>query len=81
MSVRVGPADALRGTRNTGSGPWSVAADVAQPLRPGQASLLSSEWADPTSTTLGQVVRVAGSRRSIEEGLEEAKGEVGLEKS
>jgi SRSO17 transposase len=33
----------------------------------------------PASTTLGQAVRVAGGRWSIEEGLEEAKGEVGLD--
>lgn len=33
----------------------------------------------PASTTLAQAVRVAGRRWSIEEGLEEAKGEVGLD--
>lgn len=33
----------------------------------------------PISTTLAQAVRVAGRRWSIEEGLEEAKGEVGLD--
>jgi SRSO17 transposase len=33
----------------------------------------------PASTTLEEAVRVAGSRWSIEEGLEEAKGEVGLD--
>jgi SRSO17 transposase len=33
----------------------------------------------PTSTTLSEAVRVAGRRWSIEEGLEEAKGEVGLD--
>ena len=35
----------------------------------------------PAATTLGEAVQVAGRRWSIEEGLEEAKGEVGLEKS
>ena len=33
----------------------------------------------PASTTLAEAVRVAGGRWSIEEGLEEAKGEVGLD--
>ncbi len=33
----------------------------------------------PTSTTLAEAVRVAGGRWRIEEGLEEAKGEVGLD--
>jgi SRSO17 transposase len=33
----------------------------------------------PASTTLEEAVRVAGGRWSIEEGLEEAKGEVGLD--
>jgi SRSO17 transposase len=33
----------------------------------------------PAGTTLAEAVRVAGSRWSIEEGLEEAKGEVGLD--
>jgi SRSO17 transposase len=33
----------------------------------------------PASTTLSQAVRVAGRRWSIEEGLEEAKGEAGLD--
>jgi SRSO17 transposase len=33
----------------------------------------------PASTTLSEAVRVAGGRWSIEEGLEEAKGEVGLD--
>lgn len=33
----------------------------------------------PASTTFAEAVRVAGSRWSIEEGLEEAKGEVGLD--
>lgn len=33
----------------------------------------------PASTTLAEAARVAGSRWSIEEGLEEAKGEVGLD--
>ncbi len=33
----------------------------------------------PAATTLAEAVRVAGSRWSIEEGLEEAKGEVGLD--
>jgi SRSO17 transposase len=35
--------------------------------------------AGPDSTTLPDLVRVAGSRWKIEEGLEEAKGEVGLD--
>jgi SRSO17 transposase len=35
--------------------------------------------AGPASTTLPELVRVAGSRWKIEEGLEEAKGEVGLD--
>lgn len=35
--------------------------------------------AGPTATTLPELVRVAGSRWKIEEGLEEAKGEVGLD--
>ena len=35
--------------------------------------------AGPTTTTLADLVRVAGSRWKIEEGLEEAKGEVGLD--
>ena len=35
--------------------------------------------AGPASTTLAELVRVAGSRWKIEEGLEEAKGEVGLD--
>jgi SRSO17 transposase len=33
----------------------------------------------PASTTLSEAVRVAGGRWSIEKGLEEAKGEVGLD--
>ena len=33
----------------------------------------------PKETTLAEVVQVAGRRWTIEEGLEEAKGEVGLE--
>jgi len=33
----------------------------------------------PAETTLSEAVRVAGSRWKIEEGLEEAKGEVGLD--
>jgi SRSO17 transposase len=33
----------------------------------------------PAATTLGEAVQVAGRRWSIEEGLEEAKGEVGLD--
>jgi SRSO17 transposase len=33
----------------------------------------------PAGTTLAEAVRVAGSRWNIEEGLEEAKGEVGLD--
>lgn len=33
----------------------------------------------PATTTLAQVVRVAGSRWKIEEGYEQAKGEVGLD--
>jgi SRSO17 transposase len=37
--------------------------------------------AGPAQTTLAELVRVAGSRWKIEEGFEEAKGEVGLEKS
>jgi SRSO17 transposase len=35
--------------------------------------------AGPAQTTLAELVRVAGSRWKIEEGLEEAKGEVGLD--
>jgi SRSO17 transposase len=35
--------------------------------------------AGPAATTLPELVRVAGSRWKIEEGLEEAKGEVGLD--
>ena len=35
--------------------------------------------AGPTSTQLTDLVRVAGSRWKIEAGLEEAKGEVGLD--
>ena len=35
--------------------------------------------AGPATTTLADLVRVAGSRWKIEEGLEEAKGEVGLD--
>jgi SRSO17 transposase len=35
--------------------------------------------AGPANTTLAELVRVAGSRWKIEEGLEEAKGEVGLD--
>ncbi len=35
--------------------------------------------AGPATTTLAELVRVAGSRWKIEEGLEEAKGEVGLD--
>jgi SRSO17 transposase len=35
--------------------------------------------AGPATTTLPELVRVAGSRWKIEEGLEEAKGEVGLD--
>ena len=35
--------------------------------------------AGPTQTTLPEVVRVAGSRWRIEEGYEQAKGEVGLD--
>lgn len=35
--------------------------------------------AGPTTTTRAELVRVAGSRWKIEEGLEEAKGEVGLD--
>jgi SRSO17 transposase len=35
--------------------------------------------AGPAATTLAELVRVAGSRWKIEEGLEEAKGEVGLD--
>ncbi len=35
--------------------------------------------AGPVGTTLAELVRVAGSRWKIEEGLEEAKGEVGLD--
>lgn len=35
--------------------------------------------AGPVATTLPELVRVAGSRWKIEEGLEEAKGEVGLD--
>lgn len=35
--------------------------------------------AGPATTPLSELVRVAGSRWKIEEGLEEAKGEVGLD--
>lgn len=35
--------------------------------------------AGPAGTTLAELVRVAGSRWKIEEGWEEAKGEVGLD--
>jgi len=35
--------------------------------------------AGPATTTLADLVRVAGSRWKVEEGLEEAKGEVGLD--
>jgi len=35
--------------------------------------------AGPATTTLPELVQVAGSRWKIEEGLEEAKGEVGLD--
>lgn len=35
--------------------------------------------AGPSSLTLPEVVRIAGRRWTIEEGIEEAKGEVGLD--
>jgi SRSO17 transposase len=38
-----------------------------------------SRAAGPAQTTLAELVRVAGSRWKIEEGFEEAKGEVGLD--
>jgi SRSO17 transposase len=38
-----------------------------------------SQVAGPADLTLDELVRAAGSRWKIEEGLEEAKGEVGLD--